>query len=131
MVRTTIFNKGKNHLVVQNVKDFAEVAKKYLEKTDVIFISEEQIHPYIFVHKPFRGTVSVPGIFNMHVIESSGIPTKLWKIYISNKPDITVPVTASEVAEPVPSSDFNELDDWVIVSYLFYIVPRVNLFYFS
>ena len=99
----------------------------------MIFISEEQIHQYISVHKPFEGNVSVPGIFNMHVIESSGISTKLWKNagYISNTPDFTVPVTASEVAGPVPSFDFYEFGDWIIVRYPFYIIPRVHLFYFS
>ena len=93
---------------MQNAKEFAEVAKKYLEKTDVIFISEEQIHQYIFFcPQTIEGTVVVPGIFNMCVIESSGISTKLWRnaSYISNAPYITFPVTASEVAGPVPSSD--------------------------
>ena len=43
----------------------------------------------------------------MHVTESSVTSTKLWKnaCYISNTPDITVTVTGSEVAGPVPSSD--------------------------
>ena len=50
----------------------------------------------------------------MHVIESSGISTKLWRnaSYISNTPDITVSVTASEVAVPVPSSDLQSIDDF-------------------
>ena len=60
-------SKGKNHVFVQNAQDFVEIAKMYLGKSDVIIISEEQIHQYISVHKPFEGTVSVPGIFNMHV----------------------------------------------------------------
>ena len=49
----------------------------------------------------------------MHVIQSSVICTKLWRnaSYISNAPDITVPVTAGEVAEPVPSSDLYEIGD--------------------
>ena len=38
----------------------------------------------------------------MYVSESSGI---------SNTPDITVPVIASEVAGPVPSSDLYEIGD--------------------
>ena len=49
---------------------------------------------------------------------------------ISNTPNITVPVTASEIAGPIPSSDLYELGDWVIVRYLFYIICRVNLLYF-
>ena len=55
-----------------------------------------------------EGTVSVPSIFDMYVIESSGISKTLWRnaSYISNIPDITVPFTAKEVAGPVPSSDF-------------------------
>ena len=49
----------------------------------------------------------------MHVIESNVICTKLWRnaSYISNTPDITVSVTASEVAGPVPSSDLYEIGD--------------------
>ena len=49
----------------------------------------------------------------MHVIESSGIFTKLWwnVSYISNTTDITVSVTTSEVAGPVPSSGQYELGD--------------------
>ena len=68
----------------------------------------------------------------MHVIESCGISTKLWRnaSFISNTLDITVLVTASEVAGPVPSSDLCELDDWVIVRYLFCITPRGNLFFY-
>ena len=69
----------------------------------------------------------------MYVIESNGISTKLWRNagYISNKTDIKVPITASEVAVPVSSSEPYELGDWVIVRYLFYIILRVNLFYSS
>ena len=44
VVRTKAFSKGKNHVVVQNAKYFAEVAKKYLDKTEVIYMNEEQIH---------------------------------------------------------------------------------------
>ena len=51
--------------------------------------------------------------------------------YISSTPDFTVPVPASEVAGPVLSSGFHEFGDWIIVMYLFYIIPRVNLFNFS
>ena len=49
----------------------------------------------------------------MYVSESSGITTNLWRnaSYISNTPDITVPVIASEVAGPVPSSDLYEIGD--------------------
>ena len=52
---------------------------------------------------------------------------KLWinASYISNAPDFTVPATAGELAGPVPSSDFYEFGDWIIVRYLFYIIPRV------
>ena len=59
----------------------------------------------------------------MHVTESSGISTKVWRdaSYISNTADITVPVTSSKVAGPVPSSDFYEFGDWVIVRYLFFL----------
>ena len=39
--------------------------------------------------------------------------------------------TAHGVAEPVSSSDPCEVGEWVIVRYLFYIIPRINLFYFS
>ena len=47
----------------------------------------------------------------MHVVESTCISTKLRRnaSYISNTPDITVSVTTSEVAGPVPSSDQYEL----------------------
>ena len=128
MVRIKTFNKSKKQVVVQNPKDFSEVAKRYLEKTNVIFISEEQIHQYISVYKTFEGSV----IFIMHVIESTGIFTKLWRnaSYISNAPDITVKATASEVGGPAASSDFNELVDWAIFSYLLYNIPRVNSLYF-
>lgn len=51
VVRTKTLSKGKYHVVVQNPKDFAEVVKKYLGKTDVIFISEEKIHHYVSVNK--------------------------------------------------------------------------------
>ena len=63
----------------------------------------------------------------MDVIKSSGISTKLWRnaSYISNTPDITVPVGL------VPKCNFYKLGDWVIVRYLLYVLPRVNLFYFS
>ena len=125
MVRTKTFSKARNHVFVQNAKDFVEIAKKYLGKTVVIFISEEQIHHYISVHKPFEGTVCVPGIINMHVIESSGICIcKLWRNarYNINTSVFTVPVTTREVAGPVRSSDFYEFGDWIIVRYLFYII---------
>ena len=42
------------------------------EKNDEIFMSKEQIHQYISLYKPLDGTVNVPGIFNLYVIESSG-----------------------------------------------------------
>ena len=81
----------------------------------------------------FQQPLSVLGIFNMHLIESSSISTKLWRnaSYISNAPDFTVPAAASEVAGSVPSSGFYGFGDWIIFRYLFYIIPRVNLFYFS
>ena len=69
MVRTKTFSKGNNQVAAQNAKDFPEVDKKYLGETDVAFISEEQIHQCIYVNKLFEGTVSVPGISNMQVIE--------------------------------------------------------------
>ena len=64
---------------MQDAKDFAEVARKYLENTNMIFSGEEQIHQYISPHKSFEETVGVPAIFNMHVIESNGISTKSWR----------------------------------------------------
>ena len=70
------------------VKNF-EVAKKYMEKTE---ISKEQIHQYFFADKLSEGTVGVPGIFNLHVMESSSVPTTLCRNadYFSNTADITV-----------------------------------------
>ena len=65
---------------MQNVKDFAKVAKMYLKKTDVIFISEEKIHQYISAHKPFERTIGIPGISNMHVMESSGTSRVMEKL---------------------------------------------------
>lgn len=98
----------------------------------MIFINKEQIHKYISACKPLEETVGVPDILYIHIIESSDISTKLlWNAsYISNRPDITVPVLTSKVAGLVPSSDLYELCDWMIVRHLFYIIPTVNLFYF-
>ena len=68
---------------------------------------------------------------------SSTIPQKQFiiiiiiiTIIITNIPDITLPLTASRVAGPVPSPDLYELGDCVIISYLLYIILRVNLFCF-
>ena len=40
-VRTKSLSKGKNHAVVENEKYFAEGARRYLEKTEVVYISKE------------------------------------------------------------------------------------------
>ena len=48
-----------------------------MKKTEVIYINEKQSDQYISAHKPFKRNVGVPGIFNMHAMESNGISTKL------------------------------------------------------
>ena len=58
-------------------------------------------------------------------------PQSHGEMLVSNTPYITAPVTASEVAGPVPSSYLYELGGWTVVRCLFYIIPRVNLLYFS
>ena len=49
----------------------------------------------------------------MHVIESSGISTKLYTnaSYISNTTDFTVPLTASEIAGLVLGSKYFKFGD--------------------
>ena len=45
-----------------------KVDKTEMDKTEVIYISDEEIHQYISAHKPSEGTVGVPGTSNMHAI---------------------------------------------------------------
>ena len=83
-VRCKVTTMKKDRPIVQESESFAEFAQKLAPSTKIKHFSDEEIANYIKTN-PFRTSISVNGIFNMHVLVVDGSKTQLCKNFAYHK----------------------------------------------
>ena len=76
-IRRKVMSMKKDRPIVKDSESFAELAQKLVPSTKIKHFSDEEIANYKKTN-PFRNSISVNGIFNMHVTTVDGSKTQLW-----------------------------------------------------
>ena len=71
-------NEYEERPIVKDSESFAELAKKLVPSTKIKHFFDEEITNYKKAN-PFRNSISVNGIFNMHVTTVDRSKTQLWR----------------------------------------------------
>ena len=73
------FSKGKDSIIVQNTKEFADAVSRFVLSTKVAYIDQLTIDEKINSEMPFERTVRVPVITKAHMIHCTSHSAKLWR----------------------------------------------------
>ena len=76
IIRRKTFSQGKDRIIVQNAKEFADAVTKYVHSVQVAYISQEAITK-INEEKPFTNITLLPRITKSHMIQVCQQTTKL------------------------------------------------------
>ena len=115
LVRTAVMNK-KNDVIVQNGEQFANVAKRLMEKTEVVFV-ESKIIDEVDDEKPWEGVQECPGIRNVHCVILNNGTLNAYRNALEQDEHVFRIVFEKERPVCVGDQITYAVGDWVVVQY--------------
>ena len=110
-VRRKVMSQGKNRILVQDAKSFADAASKLMTSTKIIHIDEEAITDYK-ENSPFDNAIDVKGITKIHMMEVNGEKLSFWEncAFKSSQQPAKIVLTKNDVGSIASESDEGSME---------------------